>query len=101
MLRRRMLRDVVQGFLGQAIEIRFRLWRQPASLWPQRAEFRGDTEPLGPAADQLGESRGKSQVIQSRWPEIPGQEIDVPVQFLGDSTHPRSLSREGHRIGCA
>jgi hypothetical protein len=40
-------------------------------------------------------------VIQSRWPEIPGQEIDVPVQFLSDRAHPRGSSREGHRIGGA
>ena len=82
--RPRVLGDVGQRLLRDAVQRRFRFRGQPIVEQARGVQLRRDADPLRPVLDIVRQRRPQPEIVERRRAQLPHQMVDVPVDLLRD-----------------
>jgi hypothetical protein len=81
----RVLGDVRQRLLRNAVERGFRIGRQPFVEQAGGVQVGGDADPLRPVLHVIGERRAQAKIVERRGPQLPDQMVDVAIELLSNA----------------
>ena len=80
----RVLGDVVERFLRDAIERRFSVRRETIVQESGGVQLGGDADALRPVLNVVRQRRPQAEIVERGRPELPDEMIDVAVELLCD-----------------
>ena len=80
----RVLGDVGQRFLRDAVERRFGFRGEPIVEQAGGVQLGGDADALRPVLHVVGERRAQAEIVERGGPQLPDEMIDVAVELLRD-----------------
>ena len=80
----RVLGDVGERFLRDAVERRFGFRGQPIVEQSRRVQLGRDADAPRPVLDVVGQRRPQAEIVERRRPQLPDEMIDVAVELLRD-----------------
>ena len=98
-LRLRVLGDVGQRLLRDAIERRLGLGRQPIVEQSRRVQLGRRCRARRPVLDVVGQRRAQAEIVERGRPELPDEMIDVAIErcATASSARPARAGRRGPR----
>jgi len=97
--RPRVFVHVVQGFLAEPVDVGLDVRDDAPILEASAVELRRDVEIVRPFADELGQRRDQSKIVERRRPQLAREEVEVLVELLGRILRVMNPGQHGTRRG--